>query len=304
VHPRQDRRCSDRSRGGGDDAGVGPSPVGAGVDPSGPAAAVHHRVASLPPHRADHRGAHPPGRDSGRGRQPGAALDHATAPPWRPHACVPGEVRGSPRHTPALADPVALPRHAPGGGGLLPQDLAAGGEGVRASPRGPTPGGVLIPRRLGLGRQRLASDRWSGPVGQGRERPRALGAVWRRESDPWQGRRPSAPPAAEARAAHAWTTRARSRVTWRQAPAGPAWTSRRGRRPCTGPARASGCPRFARGPAGVRTPLETGGPATGVGPPFTAPAPGPRPGLGREPLRRCRSARATIRHATAALPCS
>jgi len=263
VHPRQDRRCSDRSRGGGDDAGVGPSPVGAGVDPSGPAAAVHHRVASLPPHRADHRGAPPPGRDSGRGRQPGAALDHATAPPWRPHAGVPGEVRGSPRHTPALADPVALPRHAPGGGGLLPQDLAAGGEGVRASPRGPTPGGVLIPRRLGLGRQRLARDRWSGPVGQGRERPRALGAVWLRESDPWQGRRP-----------------------------------------CTGPARASGCPRFARGPAGVRTPLETGGPATGVGPPFTAPAPGPRPGLGREPLRRCRSARATIRHATAALPCS
>jgi hypothetical protein len=126
-------------------------------------------------------------------------------------------------------------------------------DGIRTLALRPKPIGVLIPCRLGNGLQCLPRDRLSCPVGQGRERQRALLAVLLREIDPCQGCRPITPPSAaardrlgflrwgvlespstpgvfcpvfsvtrltaRARAAHAWTTRELRRLTWRQTPA-------------------------------------------------------------------------------------
>jgi hypothetical protein len=72
-------------------------------------------------------------------------------------------------------------------------------DGIRTLALRPKPIGVLIPCRLGIGLQCLPRDRLSCPVGQGRERQRALLASLLREIDPCQGCRPITPPSAAAR---------------------------------------------------------------------------------------------------------
>jgi hypothetical protein len=81
----------------------------------------------------------------------------------------------------------------------LPQALDAWGDGVRASPLGPKPVGVLIPWRLGPGLPRLEIDRLSGPAGQDGDRQRARLAVFLGTVHSSQGCGPIALPPAEAR---------------------------------------------------------------------------------------------------------
>ena len=169
------------------------------MDSSVPVAALDQGFASVPPPGADHGCDEAPVRDPSRGRQQGPRVHNAAAEPFRPHSLMQGEVVFSPRTPEVSADPWKIPCPDPRGGSVLPPDLEAWVDGIRASTRRSTPVGVLLSRGRGDRRQCLARDRLSGPVPAGWERPWALRAVVLGEIDPLQGCRPITPPSAEVR---------------------------------------------------------------------------------------------------------